>query len=271
MPRSLAISLGTIGCLFAVFATSAAARPAQVAWSVSATPATVSESAGSASFTIQRSTAQGTAKITYATQDGDATAGSDYTARSATLRFASGQTSQVVSVPIADDSSIEARQETFSLAISSPSKGVAGSPAAVAIADNDGTVSLDTANWLPATPIFQHNFANGQGTAFDVTNTAGTRDAVVDISGSTNGYDIVGSAAGGNPCSADGASFSCTGVEVPSGGSAQVELTIQIPVCDAGDVTVTLSSLSDPQFANANSNPTLSHTFTRTLNPSECP
>ena len=47
--------------------------------------------------------ASGTVTVEYATADGTATAGSDYTARSGTLTFDPGETAKTVSVPVLDD------------------------------------------------------------------------------------------------------------------------------------------------------------------------
>ena len=58
--------------------------------------------------------------VDYATQDGTATAGSDYTSTSGTLTFAAGDTTKTVSVPITDDT-VEDDDETFKLLLSNVS------------------------------------------------------------------------------------------------------------------------------------------------------
>ena len=57
----------------------------------------------------------------YATSDGTAVAGSDYTAASGTLTFNAGDTSQTVQVTVLTDSEEEG-QETLTLTLSSPSQ-----------------------------------------------------------------------------------------------------------------------------------------------------
>ena len=61
--------------------------------------------------------ASGTMTVDYATSDGSATAGADYTAASGTLTFAAGETEKTVSVPVLDDS-IDEGEETFTLRLS---------------------------------------------------------------------------------------------------------------------------------------------------------
>ena len=61
----------------------------------------------------------GTVTVAYATSDGTATAGSDYTATSGTLTFSSNETTKTVSVPILDDT-VEDHGETFTLTLSNP-------------------------------------------------------------------------------------------------------------------------------------------------------
>ena len=72
--------------------------------------------------------------VDYATADGSATAGEDYTAASGTLTFAPGETSKTVAVPVLDDA-IDEGEETFTLALSDPSG------AALADAEAVGTIT----------------------------------------------------------------------------------------------------------------------------------
>ena len=57
--------------------------------------------------------------VDYATKDGTAAAGADYTAASGTLVFAPGETAKTVSVALLDDS-IDEGKETFTLTLSNP-------------------------------------------------------------------------------------------------------------------------------------------------------
>ena len=58
-------------------------------------------------------------KVDYATSDGTATAGSDYTATSGTLIFERGETSKTISVPVLDDAHDD-DSETLTLSLSNP-------------------------------------------------------------------------------------------------------------------------------------------------------
>ena len=65
-------------------------------------------------------TASAAVTVDYATSDGTATAGDDYTATSGTLTFAAGETAKTVSVPILDDAHDEG-SETLTLTLSNAS------------------------------------------------------------------------------------------------------------------------------------------------------
>jgi hypothetical protein len=78
--------------------------------------------------------------VDYATSDGTATSGVDYTTTSGTLNWADGDSaSKTFNIPIIDDSDIEG-SETVNLSLSNPTGGaILGTNAAVlTIADNDG-------------------------------------------------------------------------------------------------------------------------------------
>jgi glucose/arabinose dehydrogenase len=107
---------------------------------------TVSEGSPTATVTLQRSgSIDGTATVDFATSDGTASAGSDYTATtSGTVSFAVGQLTQTISIPILNDTVAEP-DETFSVTLSNPSSGVSlGSQttATVTILDNDSLGNL---------------------------------------------------------------------------------------------------------------------------------
>ncbi len=76
---------------------------------------------GSIAFTVTLDeAASGTVTVDYATADGSAEAGDDYTAASGTLSFAAGETSKAISVAIDDDIDNES-DETFTVTLSNAS------------------------------------------------------------------------------------------------------------------------------------------------------
>ena len=78
--------------------------------------------------------------VGYATIDGSATAGSDYTATSGTLTFDYGETSKTVSVPVTDDDHDE-EEETLTLRLSSASEAT--------ISDGEATGTITNSDPLP--------------------------------------------------------------------------------------------------------------------------
>lgn len=109
---------------------------------VSAASVTVAENAGNATVTVSRTAgATGAISVAYATSNGTATAGSDYTAKSGTLSWAAGDaTSKTIIVPITDDTLAEA-SETLLVTLSAPTGGAtlgSNKVATVTVTDNDG-------------------------------------------------------------------------------------------------------------------------------------
>ena len=73
--------------------------------------------------------AAGEVTVDYATADGTANSGTDYTASSGTLAFAAGETEKTVSVAVLHDGTAEA-DETLTLTLSNPSGATVGTTAA---------------------------------------------------------------------------------------------------------------------------------------------
>ena len=82
----------------------------------------------------------GTVTVDYATSDGTAAAGSDYTATSGTLTFAAGETEKTVSVPVLDDAHDEG-SETLTLTLSNPSGAY--------LADGSATGTINNSDPMP--------------------------------------------------------------------------------------------------------------------------
>ncbi|MFM9035071.1 MAG: glycosyl hydrolase family 18 protein, partial [Mycobacterium sp.] len=96
-------------------------------------------------FTVSLSkAAAGAVTVGYATANGTAGAGQDYTATSGTLTFAPGVTTQTVNVGVTGDTTAEP-SETFTLTLTNPSGAVLASAVAT------GTITDDDAAGLPIT------------------------------------------------------------------------------------------------------------------------
>ncbi|MGE3780686.1 MAG: PQQ-dependent sugar dehydrogenase, partial [Pirellulaceae bacterium] len=91
---------------------------------------TVQENGATATIVVTRTGGSaGAVSVQYATSNGTATAGGDYTATSGTLTLAPGELSRTFTIPILDDTAVEPN-ETIYLALSAPGGGATlGTPA----------------------------------------------------------------------------------------------------------------------------------------------
>ena len=99
----------------------------------------VAESTSTANITLQRSGgANQVATVNFATSNGNALAGSDYTAASGTVTFAVGEVTKTISVPIINDTTAES-DENFTVTLSNPTGAGLGpqSTTTVTVLDND--------------------------------------------------------------------------------------------------------------------------------------
>ncbi len=111
-------------------------------------------------FVVKLSQASsGTVTVDYATSNGTATAGDDYTTVSGTLTFQPGQTQKTVSVPIIDDT-VEDDGETMTLTLSNASGAGISDSRAVGTIRNSEEQQSD-----PLTAEFQQAPASHDGTA----------------------------------------------------------------------------------------------------------
>ena len=147
---------------------------------------TVAEGGGTATFTVTLSAASGqTVTVGYATANGTATAGSDYTATTGTLTFAPGTLTQTVGVPILADA-LNEPTETFLVNLSAPVNATIGDGQATGtITDDDGA---------PVLSIGDVTVAEGGGTAtFTVTLSAASGQTVTVGYATANGTATAGS------------------------------------------------------------------------------
>lgn len=117
--------------------------PAPVLPTLSVGDATVTEGNGGLqdlAFTVTLSeSASGPVTVAYATANGTASAGSDYTALTGTLTFAAGETSKTIHVQVAGDTAVEAN-ETLALTLSSPTGATIADGSAIGTIVNDDVV-----------------------------------------------------------------------------------------------------------------------------------
>jgi hypothetical protein len=142
---------------------------------------------GNLVFTVTRTGNTATpANVNYATANGTATAGSDYTATSGTLTFAAGQTSATITVPTIDDSVYEPT-ETMTVSLSAPTGG-----AGLGIASGTGTITDNDP--APSTlSIGNASATEGGSLVFTVTRSGATTTAVTANYATANGTAVAGS------------------------------------------------------------------------------
>ena len=152
---------------------------------ISVADATVTEGnngTSSLAFTVTLSAAaSGPVTVDYATSNGSAKAGLDYTAQTGTLTFAAGETSKVINVQVTGDTAIEAN-ETLKLTLSAPTGATIKDGGAIGTIVNDDsatpsqpTLSISDASVIEGNP--------GSGAAPGWLSTSGNQ--IVDSSGHT--------------------------------------------------------------------------------------
>ena len=169
----------------------------------------------------------GNLTVDYATANGTAIAGQDYTAVSGTLNFNGGETSKTIQIPITDDATTEP-DETFTLSLSNPSSLEAlGAPSSMLITIQDRTT-------VPMMAIFDGVRFDGfviEGDAgttttlnFTVILTAATGRSV-SVNYATSDF----SATGGVSCGPKGVDYeSAAGTIVFPPGTTSVTLPIKV-------------------------------------------
>ena len=243
---------------------------------VSVNPVSVSVAEGNSgskavTFTVVLSQAAvGTVTVRFATANGSATAGQDYTAASGMVTFAAGQTSRQVTVTVAGDTATEA-DETFTLALSAPSGATVGmatstvtitnddgpvvsiSPVSVSVAEgNSGsktvtfTVGLSRASGSAVT--VRYGTANGTATAGqDYTAASGT---VTFAAGQTSQQVTV--AVAGDAVTEANETFTVT-LSAPSGATLGVAKTSTVTITN-DDISVPVVTISPVSTAVAEGN-----------------
>ncbi len=180
------------------------------------------------SFTVTLSAAApGTVTVNYATSNGTATSGSDYTATSGTLTYTVGQTSKSITVPTINNTIYELA-ETMTVTLSSPTGG-----AAISVASATGTINDN--DTPPSFSISDASATEGSNLTFTVTKSGSTAVTTAVSYATSNG-----TAAAGSDYTATSGSLSFT--------SSQTSKTISVTTTDDSSaesnetMTVNLSS-----------------------------
>ena len=207
-----------------------------------------------ANFTVSLSAASGqTVTVNYATSDGSATAGSDYTATSGTLTFTPGQTTRPVAVTVQGDTTLEPN-ETFNVALSSPTNATIGDGAGIGSILNDDAqadLSINKTNGTSTTTA-------GGSTTYTITASNAGPDPVTGATVAdtfpailTCNWTCVG--AGGGTCTASGAGNISQSVNLPVGAAVTFTASCAVSPAATGTLsnTATVSSgATDPTPAN---------------------
>ncbi len=162
-----------------------------VAGSVSVANVTIVEGdsgPSNAVVTITRTGGSGDFTVDYATADGSATAGSDYTAASGTASFTGGANTVTISIPISGDRTVEANED-LSFTLSNPTSGatIGTGTATVTITNDDVAGSVSVAN----VTIVEGN-SGSSNAVVTLTRTGGSGDFTVDYA-TANGTATTGS------------------------------------------------------------------------------
>ena len=166
----------------------------------------VSEGDGMAVFAVRLDVVSGEAlTVDYATSDGTALAGSDYTAKSGALSIEMGQTQMNVEVALTDDSLSEGAED-FTFTLSNPSNASIGDgQASATINDNEGTPTLSIADarategnavefTVTLSPVAQADVTVGYATANGTATSDSSDSDGADYTAPTSGAELTISA-----------------------------------------------------------------------------
>ena len=201
----------------------------------------VNEGAGSVTFTVTLSNPSSSpVSVSYASANGTATAGSDYSAVNGTLTFAPGETSKTLTVALLNDTVFEG-SETFQINLSAPVNATLGDPQGLGTLKDDGTGDGGTDNDTPTIrTISSPTAAEGSPLVYSVTlsnaSTTPTSFPYTLGGGSANSNDYT------PPSFSDGVTLLNGVLTVPAGVSG---FTVTLPTVDdttsEGSETVPLS------------------------------
>ena len=149
------------------------------AGTVSVADVTVNEGDGTATITLTRTGGAGDITVSYATADGSAVAGTDYTATSGSVSFAGTATTASFTVPILNDNAVEG-SESFTIVLTAGT----GNPtldrgsAVVTITDNDVPAAVGSFGIAPADQSVVEGSTGTTAISFTVTRGDGSTGTV---------------------------------------------------------------------------------------------
>jgi hypothetical protein len=225
---------------------------------------TVDENAGLALVTVHRTGSAGTVQVDFATSDGTATAGGDYTATATTVTFPAGTTTRTVMVPIGNDAVLEP-SESLTLTLSNPRLVPSLTP--VAVAPDSCATSTATTCTAPLTIFDDEQGGVIQFTSASYTVAENGVTALVALSrsgGLAGGVSVTFTATPGTAVPGDFSVPSATVTFGPGQVTAMAAVTINDNLVAEADRTVDLA-ISTPLPAGLAGSPVLGLRTTATL------
>ena len=210
----------------------------------------IAEAATTATITVTRTGgADNQVTVQYATSDGSASAGTDYTSTSGTLTLTAGQTSNTFIVPILDDGAGDSTDQTVNLSLSTPGGGASlASPSAatltiqeinaatlafssasssIAEAATSATITVTRTGGVGNQVTVQFSTANGSASAgTDYTSASGTLTLTAGQTSNTFIVPILDDGAGDNTDQTVNLSLSTPGGGATLGSPSAATLTI---------------------------------------------
>lgn len=198
---------------------------------------------GTGASLATRTASSGAVSVVYATSNGTATAGSDYTAKTGTLSFAAGVSSQTFTIPITNDTLSEAN-ETITLILSNPTDATLGTPA-------NATLTILDDDFKPTVEVNDINITESNGGSAQATFTLKLSAA------STQSVSVkVQTASGGSPTATPGIDYTSLPLTTVTFAPGQTTKTVSVTVLgdtlDENDekFAITLSGVTNATIAD---------------------